>query len=1185
MLAIDPLTGTYARAALDDRLRDELDRARHSGEALALCVIDLDYFKSVNDAYGHLRGDRVLHELAGRLSAALRPTDHLFRFGGDEFVLLLPGTPGAQAVALAHRLLDAVRAAPFAGEPPLVLTLSVGVAAFPDDEGTEAPEGLFVRADQRAYAAKRQGRARVVGGDATPGRGLPFDAPGRLIERDTALDVVQRFLGGLEAAGRGALAIAGPAGSGRSAFLAAVAAAARLRGYDVVTLHGAAPEAGGAGEALERVRGLPARPDRRGLLIAVDDLPALERGALERLLREAGAAAPRLALACVAPDAAAVGDLLPAARLRETIALRPLSREGLRVWLRGLLRAEPPAAFLDRLYRETGGLPRAARDELRRRLDEGTLRQGRDGRWRPGGAGRRRRPAAPAVPTPHNLPHAPTAFVGRVRDRRQLAALLRRERLVTLVGPGGIGKTRLALQVAGEALAGFPGGVWFVDLAPLTDPALVPQTIAAALGLREGAGAAPVARLAARLREPGDDQPALLILDNLEHLLPAAPVAAALLAAAPNLTVLATSRAALRLAGERVVAVPPLPPPELGLALPPATLARNAAVRLFVARARLADPAFRLTASNAEAVAAICARLEGLPLALELAAARANALPPAALLARLTGRLRLLAGRAPDLPPRHRTLRATIGWSEALLDDAGRRLFRRLGVFAGGAALDALEALCGDGEADAAGEPLDAVAALLDQSLLRRVDEADAEPRYAMLETIREYALERLAASGEEEATRRRHAAYFLALAERAAAAPDTWRARLDAEHDNLRAALDWLLRRAADPAAGLRLAGALAPFWEARGHLREGRAWLEGAARRAPGAPDAWRARVLALAGRLAFRQGDYPAARALSGEGLALARRAGDRRQAAQALANLGNVAWQVGDHTAAQAHNAASLALGRELGDREIVAHALSRLGGFAWDHGDYAQSRTYLEESLAARRAMGDHRQVAHSLYSLGHIAWAQGDYAAARALDVEGLALGRAVGDTQAIANALNNLGLVARSEGDHEMARALLEECLTISRAAGDRWLVAFALAWLGTVAQRQGRHEQAETFFRESLRVAQEHGAKRAIALALAGLAATVAARPGDSPARRAARLFGAADAVLAANALRLDPADERDRAAGLEAVRARLDAPEFAAAWAAGRALLLDEALVLALGHEESSVVGRQSSVDVDR
>jgi predicted ATPase len=638
--------------------------------------------------------------------------------------------------------------------------------------------------------------------------------------------------------------------------------------------------------------------------------------------------------------------------------------------------------------------------------------------------------------------------------------------------------------------------------------------------------------------------------------------------------VLVTSRIALRLIAEQQFPVPPLALLPMGDAFPSHP---GAAVELFAARARAASPSFQLDPGSSRTAAAICARLDGLPLAIELAAAHTSVLPPAALLARLGHRLDSLALGMRDLPDRQRTLRATIAWSYDLLGDAERALFRRLAVFAGGCTLAAAEAI---GDPGGEHDILAGVAVLAEHSLLRRAEAAepwhpaDMEPRLAMLETLREYATELLEASGEAEEFRRRHAEYYLQLAESAASelkspAQAAWLARLEAEHDNLRATLAWARERA-DAGWGLRLAAALGSFWYLRGHLSEGRGWLGDFLALPCDDRDDAPARAWALVGlaNLAYLQADYNSAAAAASEAASIARPLGDGPNLAMALNILGAVARNRSDFGQAAAWFEEELALARSTGDRWYQATALHMLAEMARCQGDHGRATALAAESAILFDDLGDHWGLAQALAVQGNSARDCGATEEGAALLEESLAIARDLGHTRDIAQALAGLGDIARMWGDVDGAAALLEESLALLEPLGDRRRQIRSLTALGQVCRAQGDGARATAHYRESLELCRAIGDRLGVAENLEGLAGVI------GPAVRAAQLLAAAATLRTALGAPLPPASRAGHMGIVSELRAALGDKVFASAWAAGTAAPLEAAIVEALKEEIARV-----------
>jgi predicted ATPase/predicted Ser/Thr protein kinase len=704
-------------------------------------------------------------------------------------------------------------------------------------------------------------------------------------------------------------------------------------------------------------------------------------------------------------------------------------------------------------------------------------------------------PLSRQEPGRSNLPQQLTHFIGRQREIAQIRRLLTSTRLVTLTGPGGIGKTRLALQVAAESesLHEYGDGVWFVEFASLSDPGLVPQTVASALRVREERGRS----IADTVGDFLSGKHLLLVLDNCEHLVEAAAECAdAILRRSLNVQILATSRQSLAITGETVVRVPPLGVPDPRRAPDIDDLGGHEAVELFVARARAVTSNFAITDATAAPLANVCVQLEGIPLAIELAASRMKVLSIEQIAGRLHDRLKLLTGGSRTALPRQQTLAAAIDWSYNLLTESEKTLFRRLPVFSGGWTLEAAEIVCA-GEGVEKADVLELLSGLVDKSLVM-VEERLGHQRYRCMVTLLEYAQRQPMPATEREALYSRHAEFFTNLAHEGesklmTAEQKSWLERLDAEYDNMRAALTWTSNTRSDMA--LRLAGALGRFWYVQGYWDEGRRWLAEILELAGVAMEpAQRAKAANAAAAIAWLRGEWTSAHALADHALTLARAACDDREAAAALNNLAIVQGNHGDLAGAKSLLEESLAMRRRLGDKRVIAVTLNNLGILADHQDELAAARVLFEESLAISRQTGEQHGIAMALLNLGEVASRLGEHAHAQSLIEEGLAIAKELGDKTLIPTAINSLGDVIARQGQYAAARVLQEQGLQLSRELGEMRLIASTLKSLGVLADQRHEYAAARALLEESLAISRQLDARPDVSRTLSCLGGVVA-------------------------------------------------------------------------------------------
>lgn len=1102
----DPLTGALPKSAFEERLHAAAGRAVASGHGASLLVIDIDHFKSINDAFGHARGDAILREFARRLQIPLQATDSLFRFGGDEFVLLLAAADRRGATAVAHRLLEEVECTPFAGDPPLSVSLSIGTATWPVD--CPEPGELFHRADLRLLEAKRRGRGQVASDDDSGESDKPAFAPlSRLVERDKAVEATYAFLRSLRTSKRGVLEVGGPAGAGRTRFLAEVASAGKLLGYEVLGFT-ATPALGGRAHGMvvdghpdleaplddgghafhdflaERVRSA----GRSGLLVVVDDLPHADPASRD-LLRQLveSSAVPELGIV-YGTSSEVAEELETGASLRSSIALQPLTPAGLRTWLRTTLQWEPPTEFLSWLHAETSGFPSKVRSGTARLADLGVLSR-QNGFWTvdPGYANHSLRGwlDSRAEVRRSNVPAVLSSILGRHREIRDAKRLLGGGRLLTLFGPGGFGKTRLSIQIAAELATEQTRDVFFVPLAAIGSPDGILPAIADVLSLPLRADGDPLQQLVEGLRQ----KQILLVLDNVEHLVSAAPLIAQLLAALPGLTVLATSRETLGVQGEQVLHVRGMPLPEgddLG------SIQRSPAVQLFLQRARRERSDFAPGDDEMRAIASICRRVEGIPLAIEIAAGLIQVLACREILAEVDGDFEVLRSTTRDRPARHQSLRAVFDFSWNLLPEREQIIWSRLSLLRGGFRREAADRV--------AGATLPVLTSLLSKSLVH----VASAGRYEIHGVLRRYAYERLCARPEERcAAEERLITHFaeliVSLGEPAGTGSATGRfAEGAAEIDNVVSGFELAVERENHTAIERYLIG-LFHFHDLSGR------YLEGVERFAWAVERIRDERLVALAlarqGHLSQLLGDGVAAQALHRRSVALLRRVGRPGDTALSLYSLGTAAREEGDYRRAERLFRRCARSYLRAGSKAGLARCMNDLGTISLLQGRCKDAERLFLKSLELRTSLDDQAGRAKSLTNLGMSADFRGDPDASRRYFQQSLDAARAAGDRKGVAGALNNLGVLAHRVGEETESRQLLEEAGEFLREAfevyeeiGSAGGAALTLYNLGDVACLLGDFEACERYHLEALRRAAAIGAISLMTTVLLGVAKLLA-------------------------------------------------------------------------------------------
>jgi diguanylate cyclase (GGDEF)-like protein len=1161
----DPLTGAYSRAALDDRLVEEVERARRYGREVSVLLVDVDHFKSVNDAFGHLRGDDVLTDCVERLTNGLRRTDLLFRYGGDEFVVLLPNAPKDQALHLADRLLRAVRSEPFGDNPPLNLSLSIGTATFPEEADT--PEALLEKSDLRLYEAKRQGRDRVVARDPAHRPTLPPETLSRLIERERAMQVLQRFLDAWPDAGRAMLMVVGPRGSGRARFLTEAAEVARVRGHRVLEVqatpalktrpYGALREAlrGLDGDSEETPVGDPAASLRRALqspgradaLVTVDDLPYLDRETCRELQDLfLSPDSPRLALVCATTPDNVHRPIPVEVALREVVELEPLSGDGVRVWLRNLLQWEPPGHFSVWMRRETGGFPAYLWRGLSYLVERGVLTKTHRG-WTftrdYAEVPLTRRLGVQLAEPASRLPMILTSFIGRDQETRQIERLLEECRLLTLVGPGGIGKTRLAIQSASERGRDFRDGVYVVSLAAVSDVEHIVPAVAEAMGFVFRGESDHTQQLLEYLRE----KEVLLVLDNFEHLLSHAVLLTQMLGAAPSLRILATSRERLNLQGESVLELS-------GLPYPPTDEAENPehydAVQLFLRTARMAHVDLSLSDDDKAAIVRICRLVRGMPLAIELAASWVRTLSCGEILQELERSTDFLRSTLRDAPERHRSLRGVFRSSWELLGEEERKVCRKLSIFRGGFTREAA--------AHVAEAPFVLVHTLREKSLVQTTGTG----RYEILEVLRQFVEQELTKTPDLAAdVRDRHCAYFadLLVGYGNRLRGERQRETLDAiaqDIDNIRSACRWSLTQGKHEQLG-KLLSPLFSFYMTRSWYREADELLATAAEHLrqrgedTGRDTALLGKVLHMSGTVKGVLGESEAAqKALheseellyglyadaeattdrAGIGLELAtavtqasqvyRDAGDLAKAeekvrralelletlpaaedpvpaavtcaqAEAVNTLGTLHYGKASYDEARTCFARAQAMYDSISETKGAARAACNMGGVCYMRGEYAEAADHFERYLSASEELGDKSNAAQAAGNLGAVLHQQGEYARAEEAYQRYLRICEELGNKRGAGVACGNLGLVHYMRGAYDRAMSYYQRKLSISQELGDQHGIGVASSHLGLLHHARGEHEKASEYHAQHLEIAEQRSDRQAAAVATRNLGA----------------------------------------------------------------------------------------------